>query len=542
MQSLTVCFVAANKDDPVLVSSSDDLTLIQWSLTDIICDFYNTDDDLLGTRNDRKPDLPTVLYQAPPEIDRNTVPKEERKKMRRETKRLKRLRANDLIKRAVTAVTRSSRVAEQGLTGVTEPGQEDAENDATECEKKWSDDGEDGGGDVARAEAGRSRGGSEDEQEDSRRGMEGAAAGGAARSPEKEDEEERSRVPHASAGERGAPAKEDGSCSLPTRTEGSAADPAADLSGGHSDLSELHELMRRSLSTNKIVPVDQATSATHESAPVGFTMMSLIGKMLGIGGTEKVGIEPEAPVAASASSHASSAKAAGQEVSCMCMLSGSLYHPNPNPNPNPITGLWSTVQLPEAEAGGGNDDEEGEEGDAAGGEEDQEEEGDKDAPRDGAATAPKAGKRNGRKKKRSQAVETDHAQFRKQAKHATAKYNEAIAAKQVETDKQKSKAAEKLAMRLSMKKGRGVSAADPPTSSSSSASAAADAGDDTEELHAVKAEKLRQHKLQESNRNQHMLAAKNRAKVQLQKRLEELAAKKKVPVLYMVIHTIAMMT
>ena len=111
----------------------------------------------------------------------------------------------------------------------------------------------------------------------------------------------------------------------------------------------------------------------------------------------------------------------------------------------------------------------------------------------------------------------------------------------METDKQKSKAAEKLAMRLSMKKGRGVSAADPPTSSSS-ASAAADAGDDTEELHAVKAEKLRQHKLQESNRNQHMLAAKNRAKVQLQKRLEELAAKKKVPVLYMVIHTIAMMT
>ena len=75
-----------------------------------------------------------------------------------------------------------------------------------------------------------------------------------------------------------------------------------------------------------------------------------------------------------------------------------------------------------------------------------------------------------------------------------------------------------------MKKGRGPSAADPPPSSSSSKVEAEEDG----ELHAVKAEKLRQHKLQESNRNQHMLAAKNRAKVQLQKRLEELAAKKKV--------------
>ena len=285
-QQCVCVYCTANKDDPVLVSSSDDLTLIQWSLTDIICDFYNTDDDLLGTRNDNKPDLPTLTYQAPPEIDRNAIPKDERKRLRRETKRLKRLRANDLIKRAVTAATRSrARGSEEGLTGVTEPGKDDGDGDgdAAMGEKKWSDD-EDDGEEAARARADRSRDGSEDDGEDAQRDAAGTGAEGAARSPDREP---------------GVAAKEDGACSSPSRPEAAGTAPcAADSSDSHPTLPDLHGLMRRSLSTNKIVPVDPAVaSGSSESASVGFTMVkSLIGKMLGIGGTEKVGIDPGAPV------------------------------------------------------------------------------------------------------------------------------------------------------------------------------------------------------------------------------------------------------
>ena len=47
------------------------------------------------------------------------------------------------------------------------------------------------------------------------------------------------------------------------------------------------------------------------------------------------------------------------------------------------------------------------------------------------------------------------------------------------------------------------------------------------EMHRIKAEKLRQHKMQENRRNQSMHVAKERSGQALQKRLEELAAKKK---------------
>lgn len=114
--------------------------------------------------------------------------------------------------------------------------------------------------------------------------------------------------------------------------------------------------------------------------------------------------------------------------------------------------------------------------------------------------------------------QNDQQLFRKHADNATTKYNEAIAANQLETDLQKTKASEKLAIRLNMKKNRGLSGNAPP----------AGEGDDEEsKLHALKAEKLRQHKLLESRRKHNMAMAQDRAKGQLQKRLEELAAKKK---------------
>ena len=85
----------ANRDDPVLVSSSDDLSLCMWSLTDVIHTFFSTDQALLGTRNDTPPHLPPVDYQAPPELDRQVLTKEDRKRIRKEAKRIKRIKAKE---------------------------------------------------------------------------------------------------------------------------------------------------------------------------------------------------------------------------------------------------------------------------------------------------------------------------------------------------------------------------------------------------------------------------------------------------------------
>jgi len=127
--------------------------------------------------------------------------------------------------------------------------------------------------------------------------------------------------------------------------------------------------------------------------------------------------------------------------------------------------------------------------------------------------------------------------FRKHAEAATVKYTQATLAQEAEADRLRSKASEKLAQRLHLKRGSSLSETNGsectancfhkfvyrnPTATTASSEAAAE-----ESLHALKAEKLRHHKLQESRRNHSMALAKDRAKVMLQRRLDELAAKKK---------------
>ncbi|RYH21210.1 WD40 repeat domain-containing protein [archaeon] len=79
-----------NANDPKIVSSSEDLSLIQWDFSQILRDYYYTDGDLAGARNDREPLLPEINYKAPEELDKDNLSKDERKRIRKERKKEKR--------------------------------------------------------------------------------------------------------------------------------------------------------------------------------------------------------------------------------------------------------------------------------------------------------------------------------------------------------------------------------------------------------------------------------------------------------------------
>ncbi len=86
--SLTI----SDMENPKIISSSEDLSLIQWDLKEIIDRFYYNEGDLLGTRNQTAPYLPSIDYQAPEELDRKALSKEERKKIRKERKKQQRIK------------------------------------------------------------------------------------------------------------------------------------------------------------------------------------------------------------------------------------------------------------------------------------------------------------------------------------------------------------------------------------------------------------------------------------------------------------------
>lgn len=133
------------------------------------------------------------------------------------------------------------------------------------------------------------------------------------------------------------------------------------------------------------------------------------------------------------------------------------------------------------------------------------------------------------------------------ANQLESKYNIAIVEQQLAHERQKEQARAKLAMRLKKKKlqlsdsearSDDSTAASAPGKEPHSFTAAMDAGAPpastasavdpaVEELEAVKREKLRQHKLQEIRRKNSMCVAKERSELALQRRLEEMAAKRK---------------
>ena len=66
----------ANYDEPKIVSSSEDLCLIQWDLDAIIKDLYHIGGEDVGARNmDVPPYLPPYHYEAPLELDNEELTK-----------------------------------------------------------------------------------------------------------------------------------------------------------------------------------------------------------------------------------------------------------------------------------------------------------------------------------------------------------------------------------------------------------------------------------------------------------------------------------
>jgi len=497
----------ANKDDPVLVSCSDDLSLIQWSLTDIICDFFCTEDDQLGTRNDRKPILPVLTYTAPPELDKDKVPKDERKRLRKEMKRLKRLKANAAVLQSISLAKR-----QMGLMDDDDDDDDEEDDEGGKAEEKWRGDGDDG---------------DEENQEKEERCAEESnieeptvpitAVAGHDQSGEGPQEEEE-------GGEEDAEIEAEAVADIPPieetcKEEGAVSSASLTQSlSTHSSRGSL-QMLSRSLSNRVFpdpTPYNAAPGTSSESGGIAIVkaLIGKVGRGLGLAGSEKVDAEPQ-PTETAAETEVLMTEEDGEEEA--------------------ERGAEEGEEEEEVEVG--LDEEEEEEEEEVGGQ-------DEDSPTfadDNQAELLMEGdllqqanqpssphlqqqtnsmSKNSTSKKSPPSKLRDSDLFRKHAEAATAKYSQATLAQEAEADRLRSKASEKLAQRLHLK--RGTNNHTQPETSATTINTAAE-----ESLHALKAEKLRQHKLQESRRNHSMALAKDRAKVMLQRRLDELAARKK---------------
>lgn len=86
--SLTI----ADADHPKIVSSADDLAIIVWDLDLIINTFYDNSIEGDGERTDEPCYLPIIPYTAPEELDRSQLSKDERRRIRKDRRKAKRLR------------------------------------------------------------------------------------------------------------------------------------------------------------------------------------------------------------------------------------------------------------------------------------------------------------------------------------------------------------------------------------------------------------------------------------------------------------------
>eukprot|EP01034_Spumella_vulgaris_P022276 gene22276-28392_t len=370
-----------DNDNPKIVSCSEDLSLIQWSLQDIIGDFFCMDDDNLGSRNIVPAYLPVIAYVAPAELDKKALTKEERKKMRKDAKRAKK--------------TSSSSKGGESVGGRVREGGDDEDEDEHD---PYREDFE------------------EEISEDLLSAQQQAQSAAVQLIV---DEKERVKGSK-SEGELSEPtlATDDQSSLLHSISTGSKVSPLS---------SELTDAQQH----------PEKGSVTVRKASV-VVMKNIMGKVLGFGSAAAVGIEPPAAATTDTVSTAT---------------------------PNKRGSITSDVSGKE-----------------------------------------------------------DEQNLRALANATQNKFNIAEVEKELQADRMRSKAAEKLAFRLNMKKlnaGGGGGGAEGGASFSEEALSEV-------AMQSIKAEKLRQHKLQEGRRHQSMLVAKERSSNALQKRLDELAAKKKL--------------
>jgi WD40 repeat protein len=457
--SLTI----TDSENPKIVSSSEDLSLIQWDLQEMLDRFYYVDGDLLGSRNKEPPYLPTIEYQAPEELDRKALTKEERKKIRKERKKQQRLK--NLLNDWSGGSTTSSFIDKSSKTTA-----EDYDDDDYDDNGKGDDNDNDN--DNQRQDDYQAGPSSNQEQDQDQNQNQDPYYGEDGEQQHQEGEyEEGHEFEEEIPGfedldvdgefeyeEGGECEKEDGTFSEAvttteevSETKSSSRRPSVRKMLSLSSQMIVGQIIGNAM--NRIAPDSGNTYITESASPV----KSMIGKAFGLGGNA-VAVEVVPAPSARRISHAPDRKKSvpGRGHGPPRRVSHLRHASDETKSPSSIT-AQQAADL-----------------------------------------------------RKSMAKEDN---FKAQAAAAQTKYNIAVVEHQLATDRQKSKATQSLKARLESKKNK------ENTSSKETAPAAGGDGDDLEEL---KAQKLKQHKLQETRRRESMAIAQKRSALALQKRLEEL--------------------
>lgn len=507
--SLTV----ASLDTPTIVSSSEDLSLIQWDLQQLITDYYFTDhaEENVGLRRSEViPVLPTIYYRAPEELDRNRLSKDERKRIRRERKKQQRLKnlLNDwkAFKNAA-AVSAASSAASVAV--VKDSSMDTNHTSTTNADTNTGNAVvEDTGMDMSVVVA----------AVDEEALKKAALAAGIEPIDEARIEQEilqlQERIdkhphPHTAHTAHSHTAHthiahtahiveigghEASSTTTSAPHNNTASTPSLILPKTKSQM-YLHTLQSSSQqwmdgilksAIRKVVPVLHTTTtatSTTTSEPRHTTTSSTtsstsslpsLKKVLGFSST--VAIEPIDNLSTMSATTKTSSGTTD-------MQHGVVEAKESTSKPNSSSGTLTSSSSRK--------------------------------------TPPNNNNNNNKPSELS---------FKLQAQATQNKYNVAVAEHTLQTDRKRNAASEKLALRLQLKKklqqGDGE---DEDTTVSTPTTSMKTAGELTEQqLHELKAEKLKQHKLQETRRHQSMAIAKKRSENALQKRLEDLANKKRL--------------
>jgi WD40 repeat protein len=441
---------------PKLVSSSEDLSLIQWDLHEIIGHFYHTKGELNGLRNKKPSFLPSLEYEAPEELDRATLSKEERKRIRKERKKQQRIKnlLNDW-----TAPT-------------GEPEEKTKDKDKDKDRRRDQQDQDDEDNDRAVGMGSESQRAGRDEDEDDLPGLDDmgeeelededyADLLQSLALRDKVDEEDRPPMPEAEGKE---------------AAEEKAADDEEPRPSEPVAAAESKELERSA-----------SAKALHS---LGRASQIFVGKLLSSALTR---VAPESPLRPTSSS-ASLRRDRSQPAVGVITETAT---PNVMKSLGKALGLGSNTVAVEVPAQQQLEQEEAEE------------KAEPLTPLPSASAKEAKAEDEAGPCRKTTAVQKEE-NFKALAAAAQNKYNIATVEHQLAADRQKKKAAANLQARLNSRKNQAQSSEDKSA----------------DELHELKAEKLRQHKLQESRRRESMAVAKARSANALQKRLEELAKKK----------------
>lgn len=447
----------ADEMQPKIVSSSDDLSVIQWDLESIIDAFYDNSEDGDGARNSLPPYLPPVHHTPTEELDKRSLSKAERKAIRRERKKAKRLRnLQSFSARQSMSMAQSSSFLAASPSPGGRHGHGNNNEDAND---------EDIGSFLL----------SEDEDEEV------------------------------------APKKNNASNVLSAlqQVQAQFADRTDDADRGPDEPEDVQvRSAERAIFHNKVQPDGLSSSSANSvvskevasrfvSALWSSLAPSALLKSLSRSASRNSVVPLNAPLVDSSNDNSSGVHLPTVNTSSDAPSTTSTQ-PSSAP-PDASTTAAAPAHLPSSAST--------------------------------AVAATSLVKRRNSHEERQEAVAVA------QAKHAS--FSMAVREAQLDEERAKNKAAEKLAQRLSKNR----AAAPPPASSSSSAlspstatSIAEDGGQGNAqsaeqqqaEFQSIKAEKLRQHRLQESRRKQSIMHAQQRSASTLQKRLEELAQKRKL--------------